>query len=123
MKVYVAGKWEDRRRCRDIMDRLEDTGHTITCDWTDHEYEDEQYPIQYCQDDVQGVKDADVFLGVFIDNTVHYRGALVEMGIALGLGLPCYIIGNAQDDCIFINHPQIIKVANLRDMLNLLKRN
>ena len=34
MRVYVAGKWQDREMVREIMDDLENMGHEITVDWT-----------------------------------------------------------------------------------------
>ncbi len=108
MKIYVAGKWEDKGRVSEIMRILRGMGHEITCDWTGHKYEDEAYPQQYCADDAQGVKDADLYLGIFIA-TYHYRGALVEMGIAIGVGIPVWLFGDKADGCIFSNHPSVKK--------------
>ena len=108
MKIYVAGKWEDRTRVSEIMQILRDIGFEITCDWTDHKYADEAYPRQYCMDDTQGVKDADLYLGIFVDE-YNYRGALVEMGIAIGVGIPVWLFGDKADSCIFSHHPSVVK--------------
>lgn len=108
MKIYVAGKWEDRQRISHIMRILEGMGEEITCDWTHHEYEDESYPDQYAVDDAEGVKGADLYIGVFLDD-YQYRGALVEMGIALGVGIPIWLYGSKQDNCIFSHHPSVRK--------------
>ena len=116
MKVYLAGKYQDKERCSDIMRLLEDEGDTITCDWTHHKYSDEAYPKQYCQDDLDGVKACDVFVGVFLD-AFDYRGALVEFGIALGLDKKIVLLGHAIDSCIFTHHPDIIKVENVGELL------
>lgn len=107
-KIYVAGKWEDRLRVAEIMRKLEGMGFEITCDWTHHKYEDEAYPQQYCADDVKGVQDAELYIGIFVAD-YHYRGALVEMGIALGVGIPVWLLGDKQDSCIFSNHPSVRK--------------
>lgn len=106
MKIYVAGKWEDRERVAEIMRVLKGIGHEITLDWSDHKYEDEEYPQQYCQEDVQGVKDAELYLGIFVAE-YNYRGSLVEMGIALGEGIPVWLLGDKADSCIFSNHPSV----------------
>ena len=119
MKIYVAGKWEDRQRVSDIMQILRDIGFEITCDWTGHKYSDEAYPQQYCADDVQGVKDADLYIGVFIAD-YNYRGALVEMGIALGVGIPVWLLGDRQDDCIFSNHPGVRKFKEWGELVKAL---
>lgn len=112
MNIYVAGKWQDRKSCKDLMKWLESLGHKITLDWTDHKYEDEEYPKEYCKADVQGVIDADILIGLF-ERPYVYRGALVEMGIALGQGKPIHLIGTYQDDCIFANHPSCIHYNSL----------
>lgn len=119
MKVYVAGKWEDRKHCKTIMQSLTIAGHEITVDWTDHKYEDEAYPKQYCQDDVRGVTDCQVFVGVF-EGDYNYRGALVEFGIAIGQGKPCIFLGHAQDNCIFSNHPLVKVVENEVKLLEII---
>lgn len=119
MKIYVAGKWKDRERVSDIMQILRGMGHEITCDWTGHKCEDAAYPQQYCADDVQGVKDADLYLGIFIA-TYHYRGALVEMGIALGVGIPVWLFGDKADGCIFSNHPSVIKFQEWGELVEAL---
>ncbi len=108
MKLYIAGKWEDRARVSEIMRILRGIGFEITCDWTDYKYSDEAYPQQYCMDDLEGVKKADLYLGIFVAD-YHYRGALVEMGIALGIGIPVWLFGEKQDDCIFSHHPSVRK--------------
>ena len=108
VKIYVAGKWEDRERCSEIMRVLRGVGYEITCDWTDHKYSDNAYPTQYCQDDLAGVKNADLYLGIFVAD-YNYRGALVEMGIALGSGIPVWLFGDKQDSCIFSSHPTVRK--------------
>ena len=108
MKIYVAGKWEDRSRISSIMRSLEEMGFQITCDWTDHKYSDEAYPQQYCIEDLRGVQDADLYLGIFLFD-YNYRGALVEMGIALGMGVPVWLFGDKINSCIFSHHPSVRK--------------
>lgn len=109
LKIYVAGKWQDRFEVRTIQTILRDAGHEITCDWTDHEYPTEnvnEMLRHYATADIQGVKDADVVICVFIQKH-HYRGALVEMGAALALDKPVFVLGHAEDSCIFMQHPNI----------------
>lgn len=116
MKVYVAGKYEDKKRCSEVMQLLRDEGDLITCDWTHHKYEDKQYPMRYCQDDMKGVEECEVFVGVFIDK-LEYAGSLVEFGMALILRKQVVVVGHGIDHCIFTHHPSIINVENVGELL------
>ncbi len=113
MKIYVAGKFELADRVRETMFQLVDAGHTITYDWT---LQTEVNAAQAVAD-LRGVVEADALVAVF-EHLVSYRGALVEFGVALGLGKPIYVIGNALDDhLIFLHHPSV-----RRGIESLLKR-
>ena len=106
MKIYVAGKFEDHDECRKIMDSLEQAGHVITCDWTVHYFSDKKCPKErrlkeHCLDDINGVKNCDCLVFNAL-NERNYRGALVEMGIAIGLNKPVLVLGHGIDNCIFI---------------------
>jgi len=117
MRFYVAGKWEDRENVRVIQNALVEMGHEISCDWTWHEKEDPGYPHQYSIDDIQGVKDAHFYIGLF-EGDFNYKGALVELGAALALEKPCYIIGRGIDGCMFVNHPLVIRCETISDFLS-----
>lgn len=116
MKIYVAGKYQDRDRVRVVYQILREHGHEITLDWTNHNI----YPNDavaeklsgFAQDDVSGVLSADLFIGL-MTIPYEYKGLWVEMGIALGKGIPVYIIGNAGDSCIFTNHPLVKKFTEI----------
>ena len=116
LRVYVASKWENKQRVREIMYMLQAVGHEITYDWTTCEVSNRQQAIL----DLRGVADADVFVGIF-EQEASYKGALVELGAALALGKPVYILGDASvtRDCIFLKHPHVRRGENafVRDLL------
>ena len=116
MKLYVAGKWEERLNVKLLMVRLKSIGHEITMDWTDSKYEDEAYPVEYSIADIDGVYAADMYAGLFV-RPYQYRGALVEMGVALGLRIPCAIIGHQIDSCIFVHHPLVTQYDSTTDFV------
>ena len=103
LRFYVAGKWEDREAVKKIQESLIEKGHEITVDWTKHEISDEGYPKQYSEDDIQGVRDCNIYVGRFVE-LLNYKGALVEMGASLAMGKPTFIIGHAIDSCVFKHH-------------------
>lgn len=105
------------------MAQLIKAGHTITYDWT----ADEQVSAQQAMSDFNGVLTADAFVLIAESHDVVYTGSLVELGMALGIGLPSYLLGDAlmtsrerQGSCIFVHLPQIVKgeVAFTADLLD-----
>ncbi len=123
IRVYVAGKWQDRTKIRLWYALLKELGYEITCDWTAHEYpgEDEANLLEeYAVADIEGVQDCDLLLAVF-EEDLHYRGALVEMGAALALKKPVWILGHSQDSCIFTNHPLVCTFGDVDRLVSALK--
>lgn len=123
MKLYVAGKYEHRFKVKMLMRFLQQYKHEITMDWTVGLPTDVGYPLTNCLADVKGVQDADVYVGVFIEDYI-YKGAYVEFGIALGLNKPCVFIGHAADTCIFTAHPLVthVEADDLSGLLNALDK-
>ena len=126
MKFYVAGKYQERDKVRVVFDELRKQGHEITLDWTNHEI----YPNdavdeklgQFADDDVEGVRQADAFIGCLLNNHV-YKGLWVEMGVALALEKPVYLVGSAGDSCIFSNHHLVKKFKSFADLYSFLNPN
>lgn len=118
-KIYVMGKWEERSICKGVMFALEDAGHEITCDWTAHTYPTENIESKlrgYAVAEIKGVKKADITVFIAINNH-YYKGAFVEMGVALGLTKVVIVVGHAVDSCIFMHHPLVRQVDGLGDIL------
>ena len=121
MKFYVAGKWQDRKNIRKLMDKIQNLGHAITYDWTIDEENAAGYPVLNTINDTRGVQICDAYVGRFVEEN-HYRGALVELGIALGLSKKIYVIGHCEDDCIFVNHPTVQRFANELEFLSYVRQ-
>lgn len=104
MKIYVATKYEEWPRARDVAALLETWGHEITFKWWEV-----QAPLKdKAQMDLAGVQAADALVVIF-EQDLPYRGAFVEFGAALGAGKPIFVLGNAIDDqmCVFVAHPLV----------------
>ena len=121
MKFFVSGKFEDRKNVRKLMDKLEGLGHTIAHDWTADEETDEGYPVVHAMNDLRGVQVCDALVGRFIEKN-HYRGSLAELGAALGLDTRVYIIGHGADECIFVNHPRVIRCSDEKEFLSYVRQ-
>ena len=124
MRIYVAGKYCERFFVKEIYKLLEERGHEITVDWTNHNvYPNDSSPdilATFADDDLRGVLEADLFIGDVL-NQHEYKGLWVEMGIALGKGIPVWLIGENGDACIFSNHHTVRKFKGISEMLKALE--
>lgn len=103
MRVYVAGKFEEKGRVQEVQDVLKAHGHTVTFDWTRRadELETEANAVA----DIAGVREADALV-VVMEREHTYRGTWVEVGAALISGKPVYCIGGGpHTDTVFTKHP------------------
>lgn len=106
MKVYVAGAATHglSREFQGLVGFLRDVlGHEITHEW----WLSEEKTAEQALRDLQGVQEADAVIAVFTHDDYPYRGTWVEVGYALALGKPVYIVGTAGDQCIFVHHPNV----------------
>jgi len=112
MKVYVAGKYQDRSHVRSIMDSLEVNGYEITYDWTVH---DPTSDTTVCaRNDIDGVRHCDVLLALVQQDFV-YKGLFCEIGAALVMHKFVFLLGNAIDSCIFTDHHLIRRIHSMDD--------
>jgi hypothetical protein len=89
MNLYVAAKFEDQARAREVMAVLVAAGHAITHDWT---REAPPMSRKQAEADRLGVMEADAL--VFIaERDLPYCGSLVEMGIAVARRIPILFLG------------------------------
>ena len=110
MKVYVAGKWSERSKVRELMNAFELYGHEVTCDWTKHE--DPCKSEEYSVEDINAIKECDVLIAYMPSANVFYKGAWVEIGAALALDKKVIIIGNKVSS-VFLSHPNINYFENI----------
>jgi hypothetical protein len=92
MNIYVATKWENAERAKEVAAALEAAGHRITYKWWDSSVAD----ATQAWNDFAGVKWADALV-LIVEKDFRYSGALTEFGIALGAGVPVYLLGHALD--------------------------
>lgn len=127
MKFYVAGKWQDRYTVMWLQNALIERGHTITCDWTNHDFGKDGVLatkiqlINIALEDAKGVKDCDVYVGICLSE-YNYKGLWVEMGMAIAWEKPVYIVGEAGDCCIFMNHTAVQPFRTMEDFLEFVER-
>ena len=125
MLIYVGGKWQEKAAVREVQKALTEAGHDVISIWvgskdvtTDRGLM-QQALIDYC-----GVKQAHALVIVLRDEEEKYLSSspnrYVEMGIALGMEIPVYIIGKARDDEIFHRLPWVKHVENVQEVIDAL---
>ncbi len=102
-RIYVAGKFEDVDRVRAVQEVLREAGHTITLDWT---RDDDGFTAVQAYRDLLAVQKAEILVFVAYEK-LQFKGAYVEMGAALILGKPVYVLGDGIDECLFTMLPQV----------------
>ena len=113
MKIYCAGKFQDSERVIHIANILKTNGHFITAEWWIAE--NQLNPIEVPFYDFNGVKAADILI-VLLDKNLPYFGTLMEIGFALALGKPVYIIGTDPFSVTpLFNHPLIFPIEYFKD--------
>ena len=115
MKIYLAGKWEERKRIKDIADAVRLHGHTISFPW--FEQHSDSTPLQQSSiDDVCGVRDARVCIFIF-EKVLPYNGALSELGMAIAFDKDILLVGHAVDNNIFTHYPSVQRVEVVEEII------
>ncbi len=125
MKVYIAARFFEKNKVREIYKQLTDKGHTISADWTVHlnakPYDkNRELSRDYAIEDINGVKDCDIF--ILITSEEIGAGTSTELGAAImshiTRGKPkIYIVGEyiSKNFCFF--HPSVIHRTSINDVL------
>ncbi len=119
MKFFVSGKVGVEGDVRAAMKVLRNAGHEITFDWTTIEHlrpydENAAASREAAVKESRGVEDADVLIVLSHDRGV---GMYVELGIAIGSGVPVRVVTNVESWTMFFHHPLVKKVDNLEQIL------
>lgn len=128
MKVYVASKFENAPYVKELMEELEEAGHSIVGDWTSHTVEGltganlVRRLTKYAEADLQGIEDCDALVLLPVEPERVRSGAhLVELGYALGRGKLCCVMngrpGAPTRAPIFFFHPCVQHFDRVTDLL------
>lgn len=119
MKFFVSGKVGVENNAKSAMKTLQDAGHQITFDWTTIEHlkpydKNASASREAAVQESQGIKNADVLILITHNKGI---GMYIELGIAIGIGIPIRIITNVESRSMFFHHPLIKKVNNIDEVI------
>lgn len=119
LKIYVAARFGEKDKVRQIYERLEKLGYEISSKWTEHEENwtlsergqniygsNPEYARSLSIKDLKGVIDCDVFM--LLHTQEGGQGKFIEYGAALASGKYCVIVNPTYvDDCMFFYCPKV----------------
>lgn len=121
--VYLAASWLRRDEMQDVADQLRVAGVDVEVHWL-NQYENNKQKslLDNALADIRGVRECDVFVRFsddlslpMVPSKLATGGRFVEMGIALALGKPIYVVGGKQ--CIFDNLPSVIHIKDVGHLI------
>lgn len=119
MKFFVSGKVGVQNDAKSAMKTLQDAGHQITFDWTTIEHlrpydKNSSASREAAIQESRGVKDADVLVIIAHNKGV---GMYVELGIAIGVGIPIRIVTDVESRSMFFHHPLVKRVNSIDEVI------
>jgi hypothetical protein len=119
MKIFVSGKVGHENDAQRAMTLLRNAGHEITFDWTTIPHlkpydQNVRASREAALSEARAVKQSDL---VVIITHPQGVGMFVEMGIAIGLGIPVRVISDQQSRSMFFHHPLVKRVANVEEVI------
>jgi hypothetical protein len=116
-KLSMAGRW--RSLCAGRSDII---AHAR---WLKREMigtpDDPDHALLFWDENENDIDIADALV-VYATGGQHLCGALVEVGIALGVGTPVYVVGDHPDYGTWCYHPAIARVKTIEEALDLIAK-
>jgi len=119
MKFFVSGKVGAEGEAKALMAALESAGHEIVFDWTRIRHlrpydENSGASREAACKEARGIKDADVLVILAHEKGV---GMYVELGIAIGVGIPVRVVTDVESRSMFFHHPLVTRVPSIRQII------
>ncbi|WP_270180315.1 nucleoside 2-deoxyribosyltransferase [Alkalihalobacillus sp. CinArs1] len=88
MKFYIASSFQNKAQVQELRDLLKNEGYTHTYDWTKNERATTFEELgRIGTSELDAVKESDFLIALLPGG----KGTHIEIGIALGLGIPVYL--------------------------------
>ena len=103
MQIYLAARFSEKDRMKNIREFLEGYGHQITSTWLDEEYAPttqlhevtEEFKIKTAEKDIEDIMQSELILFFSVDPTLATvrGGRHFEAGYGYANGIPLWIVG------------------------------
>ena len=125
MKIYVAAKFSDKERVKEVYALLKQAGHAITHEWVHNKpsfpfNENAEFTAQCAQEDINGVLAAEVF--ILLTHAEPSMGASAELGAAIAAYIHfkksyVYVVGPHFNTNFCFYHPVVRQKDSIEDVL------
>lgn len=122
-KVYISSRITRRAEMAEVAQKLEAVGFTITSSWvrdaSEQEYKPKTDYTEAARLDHEQVIEADILLTFSepLGSANVGGGRHTELGIALGLGRRCAVVGPKEQ--VFHWHPKVMHYDTLDDFIQI----
>ena len=121
-KIFVSGKYNDKRLIRKKLNKLRSQGHEITYDWTSKpETKNKNDLTKEAVLEVLAIKASDVHVLILDDKNYSYRGTFAELGCSVGLGKNIMVYHKLGKSSFmnspFYNHPLVHHFTSWKKLL------
>lgn len=115
MRLYLAAKYSRRDELNRYAEDLRGLGHVVNCRWlSEHDLPVGAPPeggLRFALDDIEDIRAADLLIAFTEEpgkpGAGRNRGGRhVELGIAIGRGMPVYVVGWREN--VFCYLPEVI---------------
>lgn len=127
MRIYVAGKFEEKEIILNTYRILREMGHTVSYNWTTHKNlkpytENQAAASEYAQNEFNGILNSDIL--IFLSNQNGHT-LFMEFGAALAslklTGKPLiYAVGQYNTDSQWFFNPLVQRVDSLEEAIKLI---
>ena len=134
MKFYLASDFYHIHVVRAVCNALQERGHTVTVKWWEDtalhlskiKSPDAFYKQESCrlifERDKAGIKEASAFILVAGDTPSLFGGANIEVGIAYGLEIPVFSVGNLKNSAMYYGVTRCQSISEILTILSDSKR-
>lgn len=131
MKVYVAGKFEQKDLVREVYSRLKDLNFEIAYDWTVHKsikpYEDNSMlASEFCNNELNAILFCDVFLYLIDEkgttSLMEFGAALILSNSNLGKKPIIYAVGKYNSSSPWFFNSNVVRKNSIDDVFSDLEK-
>lgn len=122
LSFYVAAPFPQKEKARQIMDRLEKDGYTITSDWTTHPPvkpydQNPDLAGKFAQEDIQGATTCDIF--IMLPDAEGGTTLFAELGSAIVSDKVkrIFVVGQFNTRSAVFFHPRVERVPDFESVL------
>lgn len=125
MKVYVAAKFNDKEKVKQVYESLKKEGHIITHEWIHNKpaspfTENPEFTAKCVTEDINGVLSSDIF--ILLSNVEPSLGSATELGVAIASFINfkkpyIYVVGPYFDANFAFFHAAVQQKETIADVL------